>query len=116
MTFDAFWDMMRWLLLPSIGALAWWVNANRAESERYMQSQDVLQREALARLESKTYQDSQLLSRQFASFQLEVVSNYARTEQMERALDRISDALAKIDEKIESLRSEKVGRGERGGL
>ncbi|MDI9350255.1 MAG: hypothetical protein QM537_09685 [Candidatus Symbiobacter sp.] len=109
MTFDAFWDMMRWLLLPGIGVLAWWINANRAEIDRHLQRLEIVQREAMTRLEAKTNQEWQMLSRQHASFQLDVVSNYARTEQMERALDRISDALAKIDQKIESLRSERGG-------
>ena len=104
MTFDAFWDLIRWLLLPSLGLLAWWINLSRSEFHRQFDQLENKLRETLSKLDARTSQEISSLNRQHAAFQLEVVRSYARTDQLERALDRITDALGKIEQKIEDLR------------
>ena len=109
MTFDAFWDLLRWILIPLLGVLAWWINLNRGEFHHRLEQIESKNRESLSKIDARTSQEFGALNRQHAAFQLEVVRSYARTDQLERALDRITDALTKIEQKIETLREPRGG-------
>lgn len=104
MTFDAFWDIVHWLLLPAISALAWWVLRIDTTAQDAIRTSELRLSEAVVRAERSHTKEITGLSAQFAAFQLDVVRSYARTDQLERALDRISARLEKIEQKIEELR------------
>lgn len=97
MTFDAWWELVRWGAVPAIGLLMWWVrdiqSRHRHTVERLHEKLDA---------ETKARHDAvKALHDDLNAWKLDAASRFASSASMERGFEKLENAIQGLGTRLE---------------
>ena len=108
MTFEAWWELLRWGAIPAVGLLVWWVRDLQARQRHQVERlHERIETEARARHQESEQcrfehrEAVKTLHQDLNAWKLDAASRFASAAHMERGFEKLETAILTLGSRLE---------------